>query len=158
MFGLWMRVSIAKVFEISPHFNFALPSLLIITGSIMMLVGVLACFCSSTDSPILLYIVGGPIDTRASNTHTALSPSQLSGIFFLIFCLILASSITGYTYRDNLKKQLYKSLNHSLMEYGTGNILDKDLDRVQIHVGLVLGVSDSYSSGCLFPPVRMLRR
>lgn len=57
MFGLWMRVSIGKVFEISPQFNFALPTMLIICGSIMMIVSVLACFSSSTDSPTLLYIV-----------------------------------------------------------------------------------------------------
>ncbi|KAH7639006.1 tetraspanin-6 [Dermatophagoides farinae] len=113
LFGLWMRVSIGKVFEIAPQFNFALPTMLIICGSLMMIVSVLACFSSSTDSPTLLYI--------------------LSVIFFLIFGSIFALSITGYAYRDTLKEQLYKSLNHTLNQYGTGNIMDKDLDRIQIH-------------------------
>ncbi|KAF7490156.1 Tetraspanin-6 [Sarcoptes scabiei] len=112
-FGLWMRVSIGKVFEIAPKFNFALPTMLIVCGSIMMIVSVLACFSSSTDSPVLLYI--------------------LSGIFFLIFISIFALSITGYAYRSTLKEQLYKSLNHSLKEYGYGHIMDKDLDRLQTH-------------------------
>lgn len=113
MFGLWMRASIGKVFEISPQFNFALPTMLIVIGSLMMVVSILACFTSSTDSPMLLYI--------------------LSVIFFLIFGSIFALSITGYAYRDNLKQQLYKSLNHTLHEYGTGNLMDKDLDRIQTH-------------------------
>ncbi|OTF84093.1 tetraspanin-like protein, partial [Euroglyphus maynei] len=57
----------------------------------------------------------------------------LSVIFFLIFGSIFALSITGYAYRDTLKEQLLKSLNHTLNEYGTGNIMDKDLDRIQTH-------------------------
>lgn len=60
---------------------------------------------------------------------------QLSGIFFLVFALILASSIAGYVYRDNLKKEFLKSLNQSISEYGNGSaVLDKDLDRLQQHV------------------------
>lgn len=117
MFGLWMRVSIARAFEVSPKLNFALPILLIVTGGVMMFIGVIACFCSSTDSSILLYI--------------------LSGIFFIIFGLILSSSIGGYVYRDYLKTELHKSLNQSLAEYGTKNLRDRDLDRVQHHVSLL---------------------
>lgn len=113
MFGLWMRVSIGKVFEISPHFNFALPTLLIVTGSTMMVVGAIACFCSSTDSSVLLYILGA--------------------VFFIVFGLILATSITGYVYRDNLKGQLHRSLNESLQEYGNNSLVEKDWDRIQTH-------------------------
>lgn len=61
---------------------------------------------------------------------------QLGVIYFLIFGSIFALSITGYAYRDTLKRQLYKSLNHTLTEYGTQNLMDKDLDRIQTHVNI----------------------
>lgn len=133
MFGLWMRVSIARAFEVSPKLNFALPILLIVTGAVMMFIGVIACFCSSTDSSILLYI--------------------LSGIFFIIFGLILTSSIGGYVYRDYLKTELHKSLNQSLEEYGTQNLRDRDLDRVQHHVSCsasLFPLNFAYSSNFIF--------
>ena len=57
----------------------------------------------------------------------------LATVFFVIFGLIFATSITGYVYRDNLKQQLHRSLNESLQEYGNGSLIEKDWDRVQTH-------------------------
>ncbi|KAH9390229.1 Tetraspanin-7 [Tyrophagus putrescentiae] len=111
MMGFWMRASIGKIFKIVPELNFSLPTLLLITGTSMMVIGVVACFCTSTESSVLLYI--------------------LSTVFFLIFGLILATSITGYVYRDMLKTQLHHSLNETIQEYGNGSLVEKDWDRVQ---------------------------
>lgn len=61
---------------------------------------------------------------------------QLSAVFFLIFGLIFATSITGYVYRDTLKHQLHRSLNESIQEYGNGSIIDKDWDRIQTNASI----------------------
>ena len=50
--------------------------------------------------------------------------------------MVFSASITGYVYRDNLKESLHNSLNQTLLEYGTGGILDMDWDRVQQNVSL----------------------
>ncbi len=55
--GLWMRISIARLFEVSREFNFALPSLFIVTGTAMLVIGFFACSCTSNESPKLLYAV-----------------------------------------------------------------------------------------------------
>jgi len=109
--GLWMRISIGKLFEVSREFNFALPTLFIITGIVMMIVGFFACSCTSKEKPTLLY--------------------ALATFFFVIFIIVFSSSITGYVYRDNLKESLHNSLNKTILEYGNGGILDSDWDRVQ---------------------------
>jgi len=109
--GLWMRISITKVFEVSREFNFALPSLFIIIGTAMLVIGFFACSCTSNEHPKLLY--------------------TLAAFFFVVFIFVFSSSITGYVYRDSLKDSLHNSLNQTLREYGTGGIMDKDWDRVQ---------------------------
>jgi len=108
--GLWMKASIAKLFEVS-QFHFALPSLFIVTGVVMLCIGVFACCCTSKEKPTLLF--------------------TLSIFFFVVFILVFSASITGYVYRDNLKESLHNSLNQTLFEYGSGGILDKDWDRIQ---------------------------
>jgi len=109
--GLWMRISIARLFEVSREFNFGLPSLFIFTGTAMLVIGFFACSCTSNESPKLLY--------------------ALAGFFFVVFILVFSSSITGYVYRDTLKDNLHDSLNQTLKDYGNGGIMDKDWDRVQ---------------------------
>ncbi|CAG2173726.1 unnamed protein product [Oppiella nova] len=108
--GIWMRASIARVFEVS-QFHFALPSLFICTGIAMVMIGVFACCCTTNEKPTLLF--------------------TLSIFFFIVFVMVFSASITGYVYRDNLKESLHNSLNQTLLEYGTGGILDMDWDRVQ---------------------------
>jgi len=108
--GIWMQSSITKVFEVS-QFHFALPSLFIVTGIIMLMIGLFACCCTSNEKPTLLF--------------------TLSIFFFVVFVLVFSASITGYVYRDNLKESLHNSLNHTILEYGSGGLLDSDWDRIQ---------------------------
>lgn len=54
--GLWMRSSITRVFEVS-QFHFALPSLFIVTGIAMLVIGLFACCCTSNEKPTLLFTV-----------------------------------------------------------------------------------------------------
>jgi len=109
--GLWMRISITKVFEVSREFSFALPSLFIITGTAMLVIGFFACSCTTNERPKLLY--------------------TLAGFFFVVFILVFSSSIAGYVYRDNLKESLHNSLNETMQGYGSGSVMDNDWDRVQ---------------------------
>lgn len=108
--GIWMSASIAKVFEVS-QFHFALPSLFICTGLIMLGIGIFACCCTTKEKPTLLF--------------------TLSIFFFVVFILVFSASITGYVYRDHLKQSLRNSLNQTLNYYGTGGQLDQDWDRIQ---------------------------
>jgi len=105
-----MRTSIAKVFEVS-QFHFALPSLFIVIGVAMLMIGFFACCCTSNEKPTLLF--------------------TLSIFFFVVFILVFTASVTGYVYRDSLKDSLHHSLNHTILEYGTGGLLDRDWDRIQ---------------------------
>jgi FtsH-binding integral membrane protein len=116
--GLWMRASITRLFEVSREFNFALPSLFIMTGTAMLVIGFFACSCTSNENPKLLY--------------------GLAGFFFVVFILVFSSSITGYVYRDTLKDSLHSSLNQTLQDYGSGGIMDKDWDRIQENVSYII--------------------
>ncbi|XP_054167479.1 tetraspanin-6-like [Oppia nitens] len=108
--GVWMRASITRVFEVS-QFHFGLATLFILTGLLMIIVGTFACCCTAHEKPTLLL--------------------TLSIFFFVVFILVFSASISGYVYRDNLKEGLHKSLNQTILEYGSGTLLDTDWDRIQ---------------------------
>jgi len=108
--GIWMKVSITRVWEVS-QYHLGLPTLFIVTGLAMVVIGGFACCCTTREKPTLLF--------------------TLSIFFFVVFVLVFSASITGYVYRDNLKDSLHNSLNQTLLEYGTGGILDTDWDRIQ---------------------------
>ena len=59
---------------------------------------------------------------------------KLSIFFFVVFILVFTASVTGYVYRDSLKESLHSSLNQTILEYGSGGLLDKDWDRIQENV------------------------
>jgi hypothetical protein len=59
---------------------------------------------------------------------------KLSIFFFVVFILVFTASVTGYVYRDSLKESLHNSLNQTILEYGSGGLLDKDWDRIQENV------------------------
>jgi len=120
--GLWMKLSISKLFEVSQEYNFALPSLFLFTGIAILIIGFFACSCTSKGQPSLLYL--------------------LAIFFFIVFIITLAASITGYVYRDTVKESLHAGLNKTVQNYGNGGLIDKDFDRIQEYLGCC-GV-DSY--------------
>lgn len=55
--GLWMKISLHYLLELSDEYNEAIPYIFIGTGAVILIVGFFACCCTVKGQPVLLYIV-----------------------------------------------------------------------------------------------------
>lgn len=110
-FGLWMKVSLHYLFELSDAYNEAIPYIFIGTGAVILVVGFFACCCTVKGQPVLLYI--------------------LSVFLMVVFVCELAAGISGYIYRQKIQDGFETGLNNSITLYGNGRMRDRDIDMLQ---------------------------
>ncbi|GIY76633.1 tetraspanin-7 [Caerostris darwini] len=111
VFGLWMKISLHYLFELSDQYNEVIPYIFIGTGSLILIVSFFACCCTVKGQPVLLYM--------------------LAVFLGLVFICELTAGISGYVYRDNIRDGFKSGLNNSISLYGDGRIRDRDIDMVQ---------------------------
>ncbi|KFM79360.1 Tetraspanin-7, partial [Stegodyphus mimosarum] len=120
-FGLWMKISLHNLLELSDDYNEAVPYIFIGTGAVIVLVGLFACCCTVKGQPVLLYM--------------------LAVFLSVIFVLELVAGVAGYIYRDKISDGFRTGLNNSVDHYGQGGIRDKDIDILQSYLKCC-GVND----------------
>ncbi|KAG8186134.1 hypothetical protein JTE90_022722 [Oedothorax gibbosus] len=109
--GLWMKISLHYLLELSEEYNEMIPYVFMGTGAVILIVGFFACCCTVKGQPILLYI--------------------LAGFFTLVFLLELTAGISGYIYRGKIEDGFKTGLNNSITLYGNGQLRDRDIDMLQ---------------------------
>uniref|UniRef100_A0A2L2YQI9 Tetraspanin n=1 Tax=Parasteatoda tepidariorum TaxID=114398 RepID=A0A2L2YQI9_PARTP len=110
-FGLWMKLSLHYLLDLSDDYNDAVPYIFIGTGALIVVVGLFACCCTVKGQPILLYV--------------------LAIFLSLVFICEVAAGIAGYVYRNKLQNGFETGLNNSITHYGNGRIRDRDVDMLQ---------------------------
>ena len=113
-FGLWMKISLHNLLELSDDYNEAVPYIFIGTGAIIVIVGLFACCCTVKGQPILLYM--------------------LAVFLSIIFVLELVAGISAYIYRGKIEDGFKTGLNNSMAHYGQGGIRDRDIDMLQSYL------------------------
>jgi len=113
-FGLWMKISLHNLFELSDDYNEAIPYIFIGTGAVIVVVGLFACCCTVKGQPILLYL--------------------LAVFLSIIFILELTAGISAYIYRGNIENGFKTGLNNSIAQYGNGGLRDRDIDMLQSYL------------------------
>ncbi|GFT28945.1 tetraspanin-7 [Trichonephila clavipes] len=109
--GLWMKISLHYLFELSDEYNEIIPYVFIGTGALILIVGFFACCCTVKGQPALLYI--------------------LAVFLSIVFVCELTAGISAYVYRGKIQDGFKSGLNNSITLYGNGRIRDRDIDMVQ---------------------------
>lgn len=113
-FGLWMKVSLHYLLDLSDDYNDAVPYIFIGTGAVIVVVGMFACCCTVKGQPFLLYV--------------------LAVFLSLVFVCEVAAAISGYIYRQRIQDGFESGLNNSIAQYGYGRIRDRDVDMLQTYL------------------------
>ncbi|RZC39581.1 tetraspanin-7-like [Asbolus verrucosus] len=110
--GIWMEVELYKYMEMSTEFSGTAPYVLIGTGSLIILIGSLACCCTVKGQPVLLYVYGA--------------------FLAIIFVLELGAGISIFAYRTKLTEGFDKGLTQAMVSYRNDSThLAADFDLVQ---------------------------
>jgi hypothetical protein len=75
--GIWMEVELYKYMEMSTEFSGTAPYVLIGTGSLIILIGSLACCCTVKGQPVLLYVVSSNCRNCERHEHDYYSLGRL---------------------------------------------------------------------------------
>ncbi|KAJ3654431.1 hypothetical protein Zmor_013620 [Zophobas morio] len=110
--GIWMEVELYKYMEMSTEFSGTAPYVLIGTGSLIILIGSLACCCTVKGQPVLLYVYGA--------------------FLAIVFVLELGAGISIFAYRTKLTEGFDKGLTQSMIDYrNNSKDLANDFDLIQ---------------------------
>ncbi|GFR15413.1 tetraspanin-7 [Trichonephila clavata] len=109
--GLWMKISLHYLFELSDEYNEIIPYVFIGTGALILIVGFFACCCTVKGQPALLYI--------------------LAVFLSIVFVCELTAGVSAYLYRGKIQDGFKSGLNNSITLYGNGRMRDRDIDMVQ---------------------------
>lgn len=120
-FGLWMKISLHNLLELSDDYNEAVPYIFIGTGALIIIVGFFACCCTVKGQPYFLYL--------------------LAVFLSLIFIMEVAGAISAYIYRGKIQDGFKTGLNNSIEHYGDGGLRDRDIDMIQTYLKCC-GVND----------------
>jgi tetraspanin-7 len=110
--GIWMEVELYKYMEMSTEFSGTAPYVLIGTGSLIILIGSLACCCTVKGQPVLLYVYGA--------------------FLAIVFVLELGAGLSIFAYRTKLTEGFDKGLSQAMVNYrnNTGHLAN-DFDVMQ---------------------------
>ncbi|ERL83974.1 tetraspanin-7-like [Dendroctonus ponderosae] len=111
--GIWMEVELYKYMEMSTEFSGTAPYVLIGTGSLILVIGSLACCCTVKGQPVLLYVYGA--------------------FLAIVFVLELGAGISIFAYRSKLTEGFDKGLTRVMVNYhnDSNSQVSSDLDLVQ---------------------------
>ncbi|XP_064455722.1 tetraspanin-6-like [Ornithodoros turicata] len=109
--GVWMKVSLYHVLNLSTDYNQHMPLVFIGTGIIVLLVSIVACVGTVKGQSVLLYIFGV--------------------ILVGVFLLEMTAGVMGYMYIRQVKEGIQKGMNSSISHYGSGGMADENVDFVQ---------------------------
>lgn len=113
-FGLWMKISLHNLLELSDDYNEVVPYIFIGTGAVIVIVGLFACCCTIKGQPIFLYL--------------------LATFLSIIFILELVAGVSAYIYRGKIQDGFKTGLNNSIVNYGHGGLRDRDIDMLQSYL------------------------
>ncbi|EFA04407.1 tetraspanin-7 [Tribolium castaneum] len=114
--GIWMEVELYKYMEMSTEFSGTAPYVLIGTGSLIILIGSLACCCTVKGQPVLLYVYGA--------------------FLAIVFVLELGAGISIFAYRNKLNEGFDKGLAQAMANYrndSTHIVADFDFMQETLH-------------------------
>ncbi|KAJ8974805.1 hypothetical protein NQ317_000406 [Molorchus minor] len=110
--GIWMEVELYKYMEMSTEFSGTTSYVLIGIGSLIILIGSLACCCTVKGQPVLLYVYGA--------------------FLAIVFIMELGAGISIYAYRTKLTEGFDKGLTKAMVHYRNDSAhLAADFDRIQ---------------------------
>ncbi|CAG9814088.1 unnamed protein product [Phaedon cochleariae] len=110
--GIWMEVELYKYMEMSTEFSGTAPYVLIGIGSLIILIGSLACCCTVKGQPVLLYVYGA--------------------FLAIVFVMELGAGISIFAYRAKLSDGFDKGLTQAMMNYRNDSThLAGDFDLMQ---------------------------
>ncbi|KAJ8952280.1 hypothetical protein NQ318_007448 [Aromia moschata] len=110
--GIWMEVELYKYMEMSTEFSGTAPYVLIGIGSLIILIGSLACCCTVKGQPVLLYVYGAYLA--------------------MMFVMELGAGVSIYAYRTKLTEGFDKGLTQAMINYRNDSAhLAADFDRMQ---------------------------
>lgn len=109
--GIWMKVDLYKYMNLTTNDTSAIAYVLIGTGVVIILIGMLACCCTAKGVPVLLYLY--------------------SAFLMVVFVVELSAGISGYAYRTKLGAGFQEGLNKSLMNYARDIEIHLSVDRLQ---------------------------
>ncbi|XP_050309305.1 tetraspanin-7-like [Anthonomus grandis grandis] len=111
--GIWMEVELHKYMEMSTEFSGTAPYVLIGTGTLIILIGTLACCCTVKGQPVLLYVYGA--------------------FLAIVFVLELGAGVSIFAYRAKLTDGFDKGLTRAMMNYhnDSNSQVSSDLDLIQ---------------------------
>ncbi|XP_054722263.1 tetraspanin-7-like [Uloborus diversus] len=113
-FGLWMKISLHNLMELSDAYNETIPYVFIGTGALIVMAGFFACCCTVKGQSVLLYM--------------------LAIFLSVVLVLEIVAGVTSYIYRDRIRQGFETGLNKSISHYGHGGIRDKDIDLLQSYL------------------------
>ncbi|CAH1961736.1 unnamed protein product [Acanthoscelides obtectus] len=109
--GVWMEIELYKYMEMSTEFSGTAPYVLIGTGSLIILIGSLACCCTVKGQPVLLYIYGA--------------------FLAIVFVLEVGAGISIFAYRTKLTEGFDKGLTQAMTNYQLNTPEAQNFDRMQ---------------------------
>jgi len=109
--GIWMKVQLYMYIELTTEYYTEAPYVLIGTGCGIIIIGFLACMCTSKGKPVLIYM--------------------FAGFLFVVFIAELAVGIAGFVYRNKIQDGFSTGLTNALDNYGTDETAAEAFDGIQ---------------------------
>jgi len=109
--GIWMKVQLYIYIELTTEYYTEAPYVLIGTGCGIIIIGFLACMCTSKGKPVLIYM--------------------FAGFLFIVFIAELAVGVAGFVYRGKIEEGFSAGLDQALLNYGTDESAAEAFDGIQ---------------------------
>ncbi|KAK8726726.1 hypothetical protein OTU49_010025 [Cherax quadricarinatus] len=109
--GILVKVEVYKYMEVSAEFSATAPYVLVATGGLMLLLGLLACCCTAKGQPVLLYIY--------------------AAFLLVIFVIMVGSGVSTWAYRKHLKAGYEDGLTRAFTEYDRSPSMRSAVDSLQ---------------------------
>ncbi|XP_042204694.1 tetraspanin-7-like [Homarus americanus] len=109
--GILVKVEVYKYVEVSPEFSATAPYVLVATGGLMLLLGLLACCCTAKGQPVLLYIY--------------------AAFLLVIFVIMVGSGVSTWAYRKHLKTGYEDGLTRAFTEYERSPTMSSAVNSLQ---------------------------